>query len=287
MTTSAAVPMKEETIQGADGTNLFMRSWRGAVPTMPVRAVVMIVPGFNSHSGYYEWVGAQLAAQDLAVFAIDLRGRGESDGERFYVKSFDEYISDVDAMAAEARAREPGVPVFILGHSAGGVISCMYTLEHQDELAGLICESFAFQLPAPDVALSILKGIAHLAPHAHVLKLKNADFSRDPDVVRRMNSDPLIANETQPTQTVAEMVRTDERLKESFPQFTLPLMILHGTHDKAAKPSGSESFFQSAGAMDKTLRLYDGHYHDLLNDLGREEVLGDIAQWIKSRLPVT
>jgi alpha-beta hydrolase superfamily lysophospholipase len=163
----------------------------------------------------------------------------------------------------------------------------MYTLEHQDELAGLICESFAFQLPAPDVALSILKGIAHLAPHAHVLKLKNADFSRDPDVVRRMNSDPLIANETQPTQTVAEMVRTDERLKESFPQFTLPLMILHGTHDKAAKPSGSESFFQSAGAMDKTLRLYDGHYHDLLNDLGREEVLGDIAQWIKSRLPVT
>ena len=85
--------------------------------------------------------------------------------------------------------------MFLLGHSAGGVVACIYALEHQDELAGLICESFAYQVPAPDFALAVLKGLSHVAPHAHVLKLKNEDFSRDPQVVAAMNADPLIANE--------------------------------------------------------------------------------------------
>ena len=144
--------------------------------------------------------------------------------------------------------REPGLPVFLLGHSAGGVVSCIYTLEHQAELAGLICESFAHQVPAPDFALAVLKGLSHVAPHAHVLQLKNEDFSRDPAVVRAMNEDPLIAHETQPTQTVAEMVRADERLKTEFPLITLPVLILHGTADKAAKPSGSQLFYDTAGS---------------------------------------
>ena len=109
------------------------------------------------------------------------------------------------------------MPVFLLGHSAGGVIACLYTLDHQAELAGLICESFAFQVPAPDFALAVLKGLSHVAPHAHVLHLKNEDFSRDPAVVAAMNADPLIAHETQPTQTRRRVVRADERLKDELP----------------------------------------------------------------------
>ena len=97
-------------------------------------------------------------------------------------------------------------------------------------------------MPAPDFALAVLKGLSHVAPHAHVLKLKNEDFSRDPAVVAAMNADPLIAHEVQPTKTVAEMVRADERLKEEFGLITLPVLILHGTADKATKPSGSERF---------------------------------------------
>ena len=85
-----------------------------------------------------------------------------------------------------------------------------------------------------------------------------------------MNADPLIANEVQPTQTVAEMVRADERLKREFPRITLPLLILHGTADKATKPSGSQLFYDKAGSTDKTLKLYEGHFHDLLNDVGKE-----------------
>lgn len=272
---------KEERLATPSGLNLFVKSWG---PMEKPVAVIVIVPGFNAHSGYYGWVADQLVAAGLAVYSVDLRGRGQSDGERFFVERFDDYESDVAAAVTLAKMREPGLPVFLLGHSAGGVVSCLYTLDHQSELAGLICESFAFELPAPDFALAVFKGLAHVAPHAHVLPLKNADFSRDPQAIQVMNNDPLIAHETQPTQTLAAMVRADERLKKSFPQMTLPLLILHGTGDKAAKSSGSEHFFSQAGSRDKTLKLYVGAYHDLLNDTDKEQVIADIKNWIAARI---
>jgi acylglycerol lipase len=268
-------------IDGKGGLAIVVRSWR---PASAPRAIVAIFPGFNSHSGYYTWVAEQFVASGLTVYAIDLRGRGESDGERFYVESFDDYLDDVTRMVSLAKSREPGLPVFVLGHSAGGVLSCLYSLAHQKDLAGLICESFAFQVPAPDFAIAALKGLSHLAPHAHVLRLKNEDFSRDRAVVDRMNNDPLIAHETQPTKTVAELARADERLKASFSEFSLPLLILHGTLDKAARPSGSQFFYDRAGSPDKTLKFYDGYYHDPLNDVGKEAVMADIQQWIGARL---
>jgi len=281
MTQEVASTVREERFQSESGLNIFFRSWR---PAAQARAVVVIVPGFNSHSGYYQWVAEQLTAGGLAVYAVDLRGRGQSDGERFYVEKFQDYVDDAAHLIALAKMRDRGLPVFLLGHSAGGVVSCLYTLEHQTELAGLICESFAFQVPAPDFALAVLKGLSHIAPHAHVLPLKNADFSRDPAAVDKMNADPLIAHETQPTKTVAEMVRADELLKQSFPKFSLPLLIIHGTADKATRPSGSQLFFDSAGSSDKTLKLYDGHFHDLLNDVGKEDVMADITRWIDGRV---
>jgi acylglycerol lipase len=271
----------EERITGADHLPILLRSWR---PAMSARAVVAICHGFNSHSGYYRWTAQQLVARGFAVYAVDLHGRGESDGERFYTDSIEDYVADVDAMIATARSREPGLPVFLLGHSAGGVTATVFALDRQAVLAGLICESFAFQVPAPDVALALLKGLSHLAPHLHVLRLKNEDFSRDPEVVAAMNADPLINDEVQPTQTVAALVRADERLKREFGRITVPLLILHGTADKATNPAGSSAFHQAAGSKDKTLKLYDGHVHDLLNDTGKERVLADIGGWIELRL---
>jgi acylglycerol lipase len=274
--------MKEETFTGAGGLNIFFRSWR---PNGNARGVVVIVPGFNSHSGYYDWVAQELTASGLAVYAVDLRGRGRSDGERFYVQTFADYVGDAAAIVTLAKSREPGLPLFLLGHSAGGVVASIYALENQRELAGLISESIAHQVPAPDFALAVFKGLSHVAPHAHILRLKNEDFSRDPKVVQVMNDDPLIANETQPTQTLAEMVRADERLKEEFPLFTLPLLILHGTSDKATRPSGSQLFYDTAGSGDKTLKFYEGAFHDLLNDSDKQVVMSDIQSWIDARLP--
>jgi acylglycerol lipase len=280
--TQVLVPTaREERVEGSSGLNIFVRSWR---PQGAARAVVVLCHGLNAHSGQYQWVGEQFAAAGLAVYALDLRGRGHSDGERFYVEKFADYVSDVATVVALAKARETDLPVYLLGHSAGGVVSCIYTLEHQSELAGLICESFAFQIPTPDFAIAALRGISHLAPHAHVVKLKNEDFSRDPEVVRTMNADPLIAHEVQPTRTAAELARADDRLKREFPLITLPVLILHGTFDRVTKPSGSQLFYDMAGSADKTLKLYEGHYHDLLNDVDKEKVLADITGWLNARV---
>ena len=273
--------LSEDKFDGAGDLRIFFRVWR---PEGAPRGVVAICHGVNSHSGQYFWAAEQLTAKGFVVYALDLRGRGLSDGERFFVRDIAEYVGDLAELISIAKDREPGLPVFLLGHSAGGVVSCTYALGYQHELAGLVCESFAFQVPAPDFALAAIKGISHLAPHAHVLKLHNEDFSRDAAWVKSMNEDPLIANEVQPTSTVAALVRADERLKKEFPLITLPAVIMHGTADKATKPSGSQLFYDTAGSADKTLKLYEGHFHDLLNDVGREGVMGDIVGWIEARL---
>ena len=272
----------EERIDSTKGVRIFVRSW---TPASAPRAVVVVCHGVNSHSGQYSWVGTQFAAAGYAAFALDLRGRGQSDGDRFYVEDVADYVSDVASTIALAKSRHPGVPVFLLGHSAGGVVSSCFVVDHQSELTGFICESFAFQVPAPGFALAAIKGISHVAPRLPVLKLKNEDFSRDPNVVAALNNDPLTKDEAQPAMTVAALVRADERLREDFPRITLPLLIMHGTADKATVCHGSEFFYETAGSTDKTLKLYDGHYHDLLADVGREQVLADIQHWLAAHLP--
>jgi acylglycerol lipase len=272
----------EERVRTSRGVEIFVRSWLpGATP----RAAVAICHGVKSHSGYYDWAAEQLVGQGVAVYALDLHGRGKSDGERFFLEKIEDYLEDVDTLVDLATSRQPGRPVFLLGHSAGGVVSSVYALDHAQKLAGLICESFAFKVYAPDFVLSLMKGLSHITPHLHVLNLKTEDFSRDPAAVQAMQTDPLIANEVQPVSTVAELARADERLEREFGRMTVPVLILHGTADKVTKPDGSQQFYASAGSRDKTLKLYDGHAHDLLNDLDRERVMRDIVEWLEERLP--
>lgn len=277
----ATITVQEETFESVGGIHIHLRSWQ---PVETARAVVVICHGVNSHGGQYTWAGEQLTEAGFAAFALDLRGRGKSEGERFYVENVSEYVADVAGTIKIAKSRYPGKKVFLLGHSAGGVVSATYTLDHQSELAGFICESFAFQVPAPGFALTALKAISHVAPRLPSLKLKNEDFSRDPKVVARLNADPLIAHEAQPAMTMAALIRADERLKEEFPKITLPLLILHGTADKATVPHGSQFFYDTAGSKDKQLKLYDGHFHDLLADLDKEIVMADIRTWIAKHL---
>ena len=273
--------MTESSFEGVEGVKIFTREWQ---PASDPRGVVVISHGLNAHSGLYEWAAQQFTASGFAVYALDHRGRGRSEGERFFVRKFADWTQDLATFIEFVKAREPGRPVYLLGHSAGGVIACVYALEHQDEIAGLICEDFAYQVPGPEIALAIVKGVSHIAPRAHVLKLKNEDFSRDPAVVAALNADPLIAGESQPSETVAELVRADQLLAKSFGRITLPVLILHGTADKVTKPSGSQEFYEKAGSSDKTLKLYEGHFHDLLADVGKQQVMADIQAWIDARL---
>lgn len=274
--------MREEDFTGRGGLRIHFREW---LPEGAPRGVIAICHGVNSHGGQHAWTAEQFVANGFAVYAVDLRGRGKSEGERFYVEDIADYVADIGGVIAIAKERHPGLPVYLLGHSAGGVTACSYTLDHQDEIDGLICESFAFQVPAPGFVLAAVKGISHVAPKLGVLTLKMKDFTRDPVALAALEADPLVKDESQPAATVAALVRADERLHDSFGQITLPVLILHGTDDHATVCRGSEYFFEHAGATDKTLKLYDGHYHDLLNDIGKEGVFADILAWVEARLP--
>jgi len=274
--------MTTSSFEGVGGVKIATTSRR---PAGKARAVMVLIHGFNAHSGYMTWPAEQFAAHGLAAYALDLRGRGKSEGERFYVEKFSDYLADVDTLVSQARSENPGLPVYVLGHSAGGVIAASYVFEHQKEIAGLVCISFAFDVGLPHLVQLALEGVSHLAPHVHVYALNNKDFSRDPKAVERMNNDPLIAKESQPAETAAEMLKAAERLKTNMPAFTAPVLILHGTADKATRPAGSRYFYDHAGATDKTLRLYEGHFHDLLNDVDKEKVMADVQAWLDARIP--
>ncbi|HEY8560296.1 MAG TPA: lysophospholipase [Pyrinomonadaceae bacterium] len=274
--------MNESFFEGVGGLKIFTRAWQ---PDGAPRGVVVIVHGFNSHSGQYLWVGEQLAANGLAVYALDLRGRGRSEGERYYVEKMTDYTDDVDKLVQTAKSENPGLPIFLLGHSAGGVISCNYLLDHPGQFDGFVCESFAYELPVPDILLSFIKGISYITHHTHVFSLNNKDFSRDPAVVESMNADILIKGESQPAQTGRVLIDGARRLTDEFRNIALPVLIMHGTEDKATSPEGSKEFYEKAGSADKTLKLYEEHFHDLLNDVDKEIVLADIQNWIDERIP--
>jgi alpha-beta hydrolase superfamily lysophospholipase len=280
MTDSATNPATEQWLDGTGG-RIFTRHWDPAGST---KASIVLCHGVNSHGGQYLRAGEEFARRGFAVTALDLRGRGKSDGERFYIESIDDYVSDLSQTIELARSKHPQLPLYLLGHSAGGVTSVTYALDHQDKIDGLICESFAFRVFAPNFALKLLEGASHIAPHVHVLKLKMEDFSRDPEWVAQLNADPLTTGEVQPVATVAAFARAGERFDREFSRITLPVLILHGTADKATRPDGSQMFFDDAGSADKQLKLYEGHFHDLLNDFGREQVAADILAWIGERI---
>ena len=135
--------------------------------------------------------------------------------------------------------------------------------------------------------LSIVRFLGRVAPKLPVLKLHNKDFTRDTQALAKLDADPLTRGEVQPAGTVAALLKATDRMRAEFSTITIPLLIMHGTKDKATVPAGSQLFYDRAGSNDKTLKLYEGHFHDLLNDIGKEGVMADVASWINARVART
>jgi len=259
------------------GQNIFYRNWKSQSEP---KGIITVVHGLNSHSGYYQEFAYQLNENGFEVYALDLVGRGQSEGERFYIPDFKHILADIDTLIGIASSRYPLLPVFLFGHSAGGVFSAAYAVKNQHRLQGLILESFAFKLPAPAPALAAIKFLARFIPHIRLVKLNNEDFSRDAAHVLKMNNDPLLSHERQPAKTMQQLLLASEYLKKQISAIELPLLVLHGTADSATLPSGSELFEKQASSPNKLLKLYEGHYHDLLNDKYNGIVIRDIIQWL-------
>ncbi|MBN2218098.1 MAG: lysophospholipase [Pirellulales bacterium] len=265
-----------------NSSSIHRRSW---LPEGASRAVVVVVHGFTEHSGRYEHVARELNARGVAVHALDLRGHGRSGGRRAWIESFGEYLDDVENCVAGAREACPGVPLFLLGHSMGGVIVGLLAIEHRVETAGLI-----FSAPAICVDRDVFPLLRRLAalmsrvwPRLRVVRMGCGRLSRDPANVERFRADPLVVHERFPVRTGAEILAAGDRLWHEGHAIETPIMVLHGTGDRVADPEGSRRLYDQAASTDKTLKLYDGLYHDLFGEPEKDQVIGDLVEWVVER----
>jgi acylglycerol lipase len=268
------------TFEGAGGLRIFRQAW-----TPPaVRAVVVLAHGASEHSGRYAWTAEQLAARGYATHALDHRGHGHSEGTRAYVDRMDNVVADLDQLVRFAAEQHPDAPVFLLGHSMGGCVALAYAIQHQDKLDGLILSAPLAALEAASLATRAAgRVLSVVAPRLGVFGIDSSGVSRDPEVVRDYDADPLNYHGKLPARTVAELADTVGAFDEEVPRLTLPLLVMHGTADPIVPPEASDMVSERASSEDKTYLRYDGLFHEILNEPERERVLGDIADWLDAR----
>lgn len=272
------------TLRTDDGLTLATRRWR---PHDHPKAAVALVHGIGEHSGRYAHVATHLMLADYAVYAFDLRGHGRSEGEpRVFVESFDEYVADLDRFLSHVRDEIGDRPLFLMGHSLGGGIAARYVVQRGAEgLAGLILSSAALQVPEDTSPfLQRIAGfVSHYAPTLPATRIDPAQLSRDPAVVRAYRQDPLVNTGRIRARVGHEILRNVSLIQEHADAFTLPLYLFHGTADTITDPEGSRLLYERAPAEDKTLALYDGLFHETMNEPERERVLSDLTDWLDAR----
>ena len=277
--------MKHNTgyFKGLEQLDLYYQSW---CPESDPRAVLLIVHGLAEHSGRYKNLVDDLVPRGYALYALDHRGHGHSDGQRAYVERFTHYLQDLDTFFEMVRGWHPTSKTFMLGHSMGGTISLAYTLHHQAKLDGLILSAPGLQAGDSISPLTVMacKLLATLVPKMGVQALDKEAISRDPEVVARYDSDPLVYRGKICARIGAEMLKTMQNFADQAPQLHLPVLIMHGSADQIVNPQGSHWLYEAAGSKDKTLHVYEGYYHEIFNEFGREQVLADLADWLSNHL---
>lgn len=283
--TDPQVAHQDGTFAGTGGVTLFEQSWRPARGAP--RAVLIIVHGLRDHSSRYAGTAEQLAAHGYAVHAFDLRGHGRSGGDRVYVDSFDQYLADLGLFYDRVHAAEPGAPIFLFGHSMGGAIATLFTLTRKPELRGLVLSAPALK-PGADVSaflIGVTRTLGSALPRAGVLSLDPKKFSRDPAVVKENETDPLVTQGSGPARTASALLTALGTIQAEMGDLKTPFLALHGTADVITDPDGSRLLAQKAASSDKTLKLYDGLFHDLLHEPEKAQVYSDLTAWLDARAP--
>jgi alpha-beta hydrolase superfamily lysophospholipase len=273
---------QEGTFAGSDGLQLYYQCW---LPFESPRAVLAIVHGIGEHGGRYNYVVDRMVPCDIAVCAMDLRGHGQSPGKRGAVDRWDQYVEDVGAFLDAVRKNYPNQPLFLMGHSMGGLICALYLEENQDGLAGAVLSSpLLAQANVPGLLKRAVRIVAKVAPGVGFSATVDPSIiSRDPAEVQRFVSDPLIHREAT-VQLGSELLRVLPLAHKQAGNVTLPLLIYHGDDDQLVPVSGSQRFSSAVASSDRVFRIYPGGYHELHNDLNRDQVLGMLHAWLERHI---
>lgn len=264
---------------GAGGVSIFWQAW---LPDGRPRAVVGMAHGASEHSGRYAWTGEQLASGGYALYALDHRGHGRSEGPRAVIDRMDYAVADLGTLLNLAtHGSDADAAPFLFGHSMGGCIAVAFATRRQDEIRGLLVSAPVAVLEAASPVQRFAgRVLSTVAPKLGVYSIDSRTVSRDPEVVRDYDTDPLNFHGRLPARTVNEMAEEVDRFPETIPRITIPLLVQVGTADELVPPAASELVYERASSQDKTIKHYDGLYHEILNEPERETVVADMLAWL-------
>ena len=267
---------------GAGGVEIAWQSW---LPSRSPRATVVIAHGVSEHSDRYEHVADRLTGAGYAVYALDHRGHGESEGPRALIDRVDNAVADIDTMIGIARGEQLYEKVFLLGHSMGGALATEYAIAHQDRLDGLVLSAPAADASAA-TAFERIAGrvLSVVAPKAGVFEVEAEGISRNPEVVREYVEDPRVFHGKLPARTVSELVGAAESMPKRVPAITLPLLVMVGTGDEIVPPSAARMIHERANSEDKRLIEYEGLFHEILNEPEQGRVMDDLVAWLDAHV---
>jgi alpha-beta hydrolase superfamily lysophospholipase len=272
----------ESIFQGEHGTGIYYQAW---MPSGKPKAVLLISHGQGDHSGRYTHIAEYMARMDYSVWAYDHRGHGKSGGKRGHVDNFDDYLADMDHLIRIAREDDPSAKTFLIGVSLGGLVAIKYAERRGSGLTGLIATSplLRLRMKVPAWKKFIGRMFSGIAPSFTLTTGLDANLlSHDREVVRNYVGDPLV-HDVATTRFYTEFLRAEDEAIEEAGQLTLPCLIMQAGADGIVDPSGTADFFKKIASSDKTLKVYDGFYHEILNEPGKESVLRDIDAWLSAR----
>ncbi len=284
-TTTDKVAFTPYKVNASDSTCLQAYEWKPL--TTPIRGAVVIIHGVRDHATRYNALAESLTALGCIVYAQDHRGHGYSGGDRQRFESIPQLVEDVRLAVMEAKKRNANVPVFLFGHSLGGLTAATYAVTHQDEISGVVLSGALLKLPS--FVNGFQKGAARffgfLIPGLHIQAIDDQDFVRDSSAKADIANDPLIDHDNLPARSAAAGLNGLDEIQKRMEEITLPLLILHGKADKSTNNEGSKELYARAKSTDKTLHLYDNAQHDLMHEPEHEQVIHDITTWLGSHLP--
>ncbi len=277
---------RQERIAGRGGAQLQTYHWpHDGEP----RGRLLIVHGFAEHGRRYDHVAALLTGMGLDTWAVDLRGHGLSDGRRGHILSFSEYLDDVDVALEQVLGHAPEGPLFLLGHSMGGLIAARYAEHgaHAAELAGLVLSSPYVQLamPVPSWQQAMGRLMSSVWPgFAQETGLDPSGLSHDPEVVRAYAEDPLVFTRAR-ARWFVEITAAQEAVVADADRITLPVLLWQGSADPVVSPEGTRRLHGAIASADKRLIVFDDLFHEPLNEADSAQVFQALGSWLEAHLP--
>jgi alpha-beta hydrolase superfamily lysophospholipase len=249
---------------------------------VPPLAVLLVVHGLGEHSGRYMNVVNHFAPLGYAVYALDHLGHGKSEGKREIVARFEDFTDTLEIFYKMVTGWQPGKPVFLIGHSMGGLIAVAYLIDHQADFKGAVISAPAIVVGASitPVVIAMSKFLSKVAPGMGMLALDVNTISHDPQVVSAYAHDPLVFHGKTPARLAGEMLRTMLRVEPEMGKISLPLFVVQGSDDRLVDPRGAQMLYDRASSADKSIKIYQGYYHEVFNEPEHEQVLGDVEAWL-------